>query len=112
MKNIASSITYFYENEIEYDMSIIEKFEKEQTIKILRDIIAKLFIVDFNDKPSISACVKATCKDLSLKFKNVGPLIRFSTTGRLNAPSIDDLCFVLGKKRVVERISRFLELYQ
>ena len=58
------------------------------------------------------ACVKATCKDLSLKFKDVGPLIRFSTTGRLNAPSIDDLCFVLGKKRVVERISRFLELYQ
>ena len=112
MKNIAKSITYFYENEIEYDMSIIEKFEKEQTIKILRDIIAKLFIVDFNDKPSISACVKATCKDLSLKFKDVGPLIRFSTTGRLNAPSIDDLCFVLGKKRVVERISRFLELYQ
>jgi glutamyl-tRNA synthetase len=112
MKNIANSITYFYENEIEYDMSIIEKFDKEQTIKILRDIIAKLFIVDFNDKPSISACVKATCKDLSLKFKDVGPLIRFSTTGRLNAPSIDDLCFVLGKKRVVERISRFLELYQ
>ena len=112
MKNIANSITYFYENEIEYDMSIIEKFEKEQTIKILRDIIAKLFIVDFNDKPSISACVKATCKDLSLKFKDVGPLIRFSTTGRLNAPSIDDLCFVLGKKRVVERISRFLEIYK
>jgi len=112
MKNIANSITYFYENEIEYDMSIIEKFDKEQTIKILRDIIAKLFIVDFNNKPSISACVKATCKDLSLKFKDVGPLIRFSTTGRLNAPSIDDLCFVLGKKRVVERISRFLELYQ
>jgi len=111
MKNIANSITYFYETEIDYDMSTIEKFDKEQTVKILRDIIAKLFIVDFNDKPSISACVKATCKDLSLKFKDVGPLIRFATTGRLNAPSIDDLCFVLGKKRVVERISRFLELY-
>ncbi len=112
LKNIANSITYFYENEINYDLDVIAKFEKEQTIKILRDIIAKLFIVDFNDKPSISACVKATCKDLSLKFKDVGPLIRFSTTGRMNAPSIDDLCFVLGKKRVIERISRFLEIYQ
>ena len=112
LKNIANSITYFYENEINYDLDVIAKFEKEQTIKILRDIISKLFIVDFNDKPSISACVKATCKDLSLKFKDVGPLIRFSTTGRLNAPSIDDLCFVLGKKRVIERISRFLEIYK
>ena len=112
LKNIANSITYFYENEIDYDLNVIAKFEKEQTIKILRDIIAKLFIVDFNDKPSISACVKATCKDLSLKFKDVGPLIRFSTTGRMNAPSIDDLCFVLGKKRVIERISRFLEIYK
>ncbi|MDC0415333.1 glutamate--tRNA ligase [Gammaproteobacteria bacterium] len=112
LKNIANSITYFYENEINYDLDVIAKFEKKQTIKILRDIIAKLFIVDFNDKPSISACVKATCKDLSLKFKDVGPLIRFSTTGRINAPSIDDLCFVLGKKRVIERISRFLEIYK
>jgi glutamyl/glutaminyl-tRNA synthetase len=112
LKNIANSITYFYENEIEYNLDIITKFEKEQSIKILRDIISKLFIVDFSDKPSISACVKATCKDLSLKFKDVGPLIRFSTTGRLNAPSIDDLCFVLGKKRVIERISRFLEIYK
>ena len=112
LKNIANSITYFYENEINYDMKIIEKYEKKQTTKVLRDIIAKLFIVDFNDKPSISACVKATCTDLSLKFKDVGPLIRFSTTGRLNAPSIDDLCFLLGKKRVIERISRFLELYK
>ena len=112
LKNIANSITYFYENEINYDLDVIAKFEKEQTIKILRDIISKLFIVDFNDKPSISACVKATCKDLSLKFKDVGPLIRFSTTGRINAPSIDDLCFVLGKKRVIERISRFLEIYK
>ena len=112
LKNIANSITYFYDNEINYDLDVIAKFEKEQTIKILRDIIAKLFIVDFNDKPSISACVKATCKDLSLKFKDVGPLIRFSTTGRMNAPSIDDLCFVLGKKRVIERISRFLETYK
>jgi glutamyl-tRNA synthetase len=112
LKNIANSITYFYENEIDYNLDIITKFEKEQTIKILRDIISKLFIVDFTDKPSISACVKATCKELSLKFKDIGPLIRFSTTGRLNAPSIDDLCFVLGKKRVIERISRFLEIYK
>ena len=97
-KRIAGSITYFYQNEIDYDFSIIEKYDKNQTIKILRDIITKLFIIDFNDKSSISACVKSTCEDLKLKFKDIGPLIRFSTTGRLNAPSIDDLCFVLGKK--------------
>ena len=111
LKNIANSIAYFYKNEIDYDLEIISKFDKEQTNKILRDIITKLFIVDFNDKPSISACVKSTCKDLNLKFKDIGPLIRFSTTGKLNAPSIDDLCFILGKKRTVERISRFLEIY-
>ena len=111
LKNIAGSIAYFYNDQIEYDLDIISKYEKNQTIQILRDIIAKFFIVDFNDKPSISACVKSTCEDLKLKFKDVGPLIRFATTGRLNAPSIDDLCFLLGKKRVIERISEFLEIY-
>ena len=111
LKNIASSITYFYQNEIDYDLDIIDKYDKSQTIKILRDIVAKFFSVDFNDKPSISACVKSVCEDLNLKFKDVGPLIRFATTGRLNAPSIDDLCFLLGKKKVVERISRLLDMY-
>ena len=111
LKNIAGSIAYFYNDQIEYDLDIISKYEKNQTIQILRDIIAKFFIVDFNDKPSISACVKSTCEDLKLKFRDVGPLIRFATTGRLNAPSIDDLCFLLGKKRVIERISEFLEIY-
>ena len=71
-----------------------------------QDIVAKFFTIDFSDKPSISACVKSSCKDLKLKFKDIGPLIRFATTGKLNAPSIDDLCFLLGKKRVIERISR------
>ncbi len=112
LKNIANSILYFYQNELDYDLKLIEKYNKNQTINILRDVISKLFIVDFSDKASISACIKATCKALSLKFKDVGPLVRFATTGKLNAPSIDDLCFVLGKKRVIERISRFLEIYQ
>ena len=111
MKNIANSISYFYLNDIDYDLTLIEKYNKKETIEILKDITTKFFTVDFNDKPSISACVKATCKDLSIKFKDVGPLIRFATTGKLNAPSIDDLCFLLGKKRVIERISRFLDIY-
>ena len=80
--------------------------------KILKDIVTKFFTIDFNDKPSISACVKSSCEDLKLKFKDIGPLIRFATTGKLNAPSIDDLCFLLGKKRVIERISRLLEIYK
>ncbi len=112
LKKIADSIIYFYQNDLDYDFDIISTYNKNQTIKILRNIVAKLFLVDFNDKPSISACVKETCKELSLKFKDVGPLIRFATTAKLNAPSIDDLCYILGKKRVVERISRFLEIYQ
>ncbi len=112
LKNIASSITYFYLDEIDYDLNIISKYNKDQTITILRDIVAKFFSIDFNDKPSISACVKSTCEDLNLKFRDIGPLIRFATTGRLNAPSIDDLCFLLGKKKVVERISRFLDIYR
>ena len=98
LKNIAKSITYFYQDEIDYDFNIITKYEKAQTIKILKDIVTKFFTIDFSDKPSISACVKSSCEDLKLKFKDIGPLIRFATTGKLNAPSIDDLSFPLEKR--------------
>ena len=60
LKNIANSITYFYQDEIDYDINVIAKYDRNQTIMILRDIVTKFFIVDFNDKPSISASVKST----------------------------------------------------
>ena len=86
--------------------SCIDVIEAEQKYNIL-GIVS-------NDKNTVvkNYPILGTDCDLEkLKFKDIGPLIRFSTTGRLNAPSIDDLCFVLGKKRVIERISRFLEVY-
>ena len=42
----------------------------------------------------------------NLKFKDFGPIIRFGLTGRLKAPAVNELCFILGKKRTLDRLSK------
>ena len=61
----------------------------------------------FKEKEQISTEIKSICKELSLKFKDIGPIIRFAISSKLKAPSIDELCFVLGKERTLDRINTF-----
>ena len=36
-------ISYFYLNDIDYDLTLIEKYNKKETIEILKDITTKFF---------------------------------------------------------------------
>ena len=51
--------------------------------------------------------IKQVCADMSLKFKDIGPVVRFALTAKLKAPSIDELCFTLGKIRTLKRLKDF-----
>ena len=77
----------------------------ENSKPILEKIIIKFEEIDFLDQSIINNNIKQVCEELSLKFKDVGPVVRFGLTGRLKAPSIDELCFILGKDRSLERLN-------
>ena len=57
------------------------------------------------NKENISNAMKVICEELGMKFVEVGPIIRFALTGKLKAPSIDDLCFVLGLNNTLKRLN-------
>ena len=62
---------------------------------------------EFKNKEGISIDIKQVCEDMSLKFKDIGPVIRFALTAKLKAPSIDELFFTLGKTRSLKRLNDF-----
>jgi len=107
LKNIANSLTYYFVDEIDYNSDDYKKLNVENSKLILEKIIIKFESIDFLDQSIISNNIKQVCEELALKFKDVGPVVRFGLTGRLKAPSIDELCFILGKDRSLARLNSF-----
>ena len=107
LKSIANSLEYYFVDELSYDDDLISKYDKLLMKSIVEKTIKSLENNLFKENQSISEDLNNVCKDLDLKFKDIGPIIRFALTGRLKAPSIDELCITLGKSRVLDRLSRF-----
>ena len=105
LKKIAESLTYYFLDDMTYDLEIIKKIDKKLIATILDKTIEKFTSVDFDKKENISEAMKAICGELGMKLSEVGPVIRFALTGKLKAPSIDDLCFVLGIESTLKRLN-------
>tara|TARA_B100000686_G_scaffold45986_1_gene49043 strand:- start:5586 stop:6935 length:1350 start_codon:yes stop_codon:yes gene_type:complete len=105
LKKIAESLTYYFVDDVIYDLDVIKKFDKESVNSILDKSIEKFNLITFDNKENISNTMKVICEELGMKFVEVGPIIRFALTGKLKAPSIDDLCFVLGLNNTLKRLN-------
>ena len=105
LKRIAEGLTYYFVDNIDYDLEIIKKFNDKPIMPILDKSIEKFNSIRFDKKEKISETMKIICEELQLKFAEVGPVIRFALTGKLKAPSIDDLCFVLGAENTLKRLN-------
>ena len=106
LKDIAGGLGYYFTEEISFDNEIYKKFKPEKDIVILDNIIAQLSEIGFDDEVTLSNFFANFAEENNLKFKDFGPIIRFGLTGRLKAPAVNELCFILGKKRTLDRLSK------
>ncbi len=109
LKNIATGITHYFHDELKYDLSNFKGIKVDLSRRILSNTIEKLEKNDFQAKEDISNSIKEVCNDMNLKFKDIGPVIRFGLTAKLKAPSIDELCFTLKKTNTLKRLRNFHE---
>ena len=107
LKNIAAGITHYFKDELDYNLNDFINIDIEKSKNILKNVIEKLEKNTFKDKEEISYCIKEVCADMDLKFKDIGPVVRFALTAKLNAPSIDELCFMLKKDKTLNRLNSF-----
>ena len=106
LKDIAGGLGYYFTEEISFDNEIYKKFSPKKDIVILDNIIAQLSEIGFDDEVTLSNFFANFAEENNLKFKDFGPIIRFGLTGRLKAPAVNELCFILGKKRTLDRLSK------
>ena len=84
-----------------------KKFNPSKDNLILDKVIKKLSDNNFEDEDKLGLCFQEFCQENDLKFKDFGPVVRFGLTGRLKAPAINEICFLLGKTRTIDRLNNF-----
>ena len=107
LKDIANGMTHYFQDKLIYNLDSFPKINIEKSKDILENVLKKINENEFKNKEAISNDIKQVCMDMSLKFKDIGPVIRFALTAKLKAPSIDELCFTLGKNRSLKRLNDF-----
>jgi glutamyl-tRNA synthetase len=109
LSDFPEQTSYFFNDQLNYTLES-SPFSKdiEKSEKILLSLVENLKNQNW-DKDAVEAGIKKTIEDLGIKFKDLGPAVRYALTGREQAPSIGDIAFALGKNRALNRLMKSYE---
>ena len=106
LKELASSIRYYFEDFSEYNENATKKHFKTATPGILQKLLDNLSAMTHWNAESIDAVIKNTCEELELGMGKVGPALRVAVTGAAVSPSLDVTLELIGKERSLERLEK------
>ena len=95
---------YFFEEVEEYDDKTVRKKWKEDTADIMRELTEVLNDLSPFDHTSIEVAFTSFLEKKELGFGQVGPGFRLLVTGKGAGPSMFEICALLGKEKVLERM--------
>lgn len=101
--------TYYFEAPSEYDEKTIRKKWKENTPEILTELKAILAGLEPFNAETIGTAFKQFLEDKGLGFGAVMPNFRVAVTGKGAGPSMNDICEILGKEEVLNRLQTALD---
>jgi glutamyl-tRNA synthetase len=108
MKDLASSVIELY-TLLEPSRELMEKHVTQNRLPALRDLRNRLVHLGNWDRGDISAAMKAVVKEHGLKMPDVAMPMRVLVKGKEETPSVDALLEVLGRDKVIDRLSTHLK---
>lgn len=106
---IVELTSLFFTDVIEYDEEAKEVLAGEQVPEVMRVFKAQLESLESFDPASIKASIKAVQKETGHKGKNLFMPIRVVTTGQTHGPELPDAIALIGKEKVIARISEHIK---
>ena len=100
---INDNVSIFFNDDFELPLEFIDKYRK--VIDYLKN---RLLDYDKVNKDLWKNIIKEIGKEFSLKGKDLFMPIRIMTTGREHGPDIYEVLEILGKERILKRISRWV----
>ncbi|TDM39110.1 glutamate--tRNA ligase [Macrococcoides goetzii] len=95
----------FFKDELALDEEASEVVNGEQVPELVKALTAQLEALDTFDAASIKAAIKAVQKETGIKGKNLFMPIRVMVSGQTHGPELPNTMELLGKDKVIERLS-------
>jgi len=104
---------FFFEKDFNYDSAAVDKKLKKDYIPLLLKEIRKRVeqLSPFSEE-TLEGMARNLSKDFSLTTGQVFHPLRISLTGKMKGPGLFELAVVLGKKEVLRRIDRTLQMLE
>ena len=98
----------FFKDEIEYDEEANAVLSGETVPAVLAEFKQQLESIEDFTPEAIKAATKATQKATGQKGKNLFMPIRVATTGQTHGPELPNAISLIGKERVLTRLTKLL----
>ncbi|MGB9736474.1 MAG: glutamate--tRNA ligase [bacterium] len=109
---LVDMMDYYFKDDIEYDENAEKKLFKSENIIHLEKIKSKLSEVQDFSKNNIEAVIKEYVSASGLKLGDVAQPLRLAVTGRTVSPGLFEIMEILGKEKVIKRITKAIEHIQ
>jgi len=109
VKDIYEKAPYFFEEPTTYEEASVKKGWKANSPDILKKFAEKISAIDNPKKEDYEKAIADTATDMNVGKGNVIHPLRLATSGVSGGPGINDICYIIGKEKVEERIKRAVE---
>lgn len=110
LQELAEGSGYFFRDDFPYEEEAKRRLESGQ--KHLENLERELSVLDFFDYDDVDDAIRSYAQSQSVKMGEVMMPLRAALTGSTQTPGVTDLCVVLGKPKVLQRIGRALTYLQ
>ncbi len=110
VRDIIEDGDYFFGEITAYDDKTVRKKWKDNTPEIMQELLTDLSAIENWGTESIESVFSAFLERKELGFGQVGPGFRLLVTGKGMGPSMFEICSVLGKDKVIERMTNGISI--
>ena len=112
LNEFTTNTDYFFKDPEDYEPSLLLKYCKENTFNHLSLLKEQLESLEIWEQTHIKEVIDRVVLDLEISFGKIGLPLRLALTSRVNSPSIDLVCEILGKEITLRRLEKFLTKIQ
>jgi glutamyl-tRNA synthetase len=106
---MAEASEFFFKEGIEYDKKAAEKFLTPDTVEIFQILIKRFDQLRTFNQQAIEEVFKEVSSQKEMKLGKIAQPVRVSLTGSTASPGIYEVVEILGRKKVIDMLSRAIE---
>jgi glutamyl-tRNA synthetase len=102
--------SFFFEKPFTYETTSVQKFWKEDTVAIMKEIITVFSPIEQFRSREIEEKIIAFINEKGYGTGKVMNALRLVLIGTSNGPGVADICAIIGKEETIERINTAIKI--